>query len=267
MLADEYSFVAVFEQIDKNTVRIYFPDLPGCKDICTDYTDEKVKALLKAYEILVLHLYKMENHGEKIPEPSDISGIRLNKNETANRITAKMKTFMENITNARINYLGGLAALAPLIPFPIDIIKEKLDEDKNLRHKDDERIWNDAAGFHTTEIGRKPNKMKKIWKLYESKNITKISCADSVMILKEAARQIAALPEEEIDKLYSKRNKRYYVTFAVDSRIVVPVLAENEESAKKAAEEAFIDVNLGDAECIGREIIYMEDIYGDAKDV
>lgn len=38
MLPDEYSFVAVFEQTDKNTVHIYFPDLPDCNASYTGYT-------------------------------------------------------------------------------------------------------------------------------------------------------------------------------------------------------------------------------------
>ena len=97
MLPDEYSFVVVFEQTDKNTVRIYFPDLPDCTAVCIDYTDKKVKAIMKAYEILVLHLYKMENKGDVIPKPSDISDIRLNNNETANLITAKMKSFRKKM--------------------------------------------------------------------------------------------------------------------------------------------------------------------------
>lgn len=171
-----------------------------------------------------------------------------------------------NSTTARIEYLGGLAALAPYIPFPIDVIKEKIRTDKGLYHKDDERIWNEAAGFFTNNIGKSRNKTQPIWKLYESKNITSINCVDSVAILKEAARQIAALPENEIDKLYPNRDKRYYVTIAVDSRVVIPVLAKNMKDAQRAATDAFINVNLGDAECIKHKVVFTEDIYGNATD-
>lgn len=172
-----------------------------------------------------------------------------------------------NSTDARIKYLGGLAALAPFIPFPIDVIKEKLDTDKGLYHKDDDSTWVQAAGFFANRINEaKYNKTHPIWELYNSKNITSVSRADSVAILKEAARQIAALPEEEIDKLYPNRDKRYYVTVAVDSRVVIPVLAKNMEDAERAATDAFIDVDLGEAECIKHKIVYTEDIYGNATD-
>lgn len=173
-----------------------------------------------------------------------------------------------NSTDARIKYLGGLAALAPYIPFPIDIIKEKLDEDKSLLQTNDKQTWDSAAGFLTDNrnVGILCNKSHPIWELYKSKNITSISCCNSVTILKEAARQIAALPEEEIDKLYPNRDKRYYVTIAVDSRVVIPVLAKNMEDAERAATDAFIDVDLGEAECIKHKIVYTEDIYGNATD-
>lgn len=172
-----------------------------------------------------------------------------------------------NSTTAKIEYLGGLSALAPFIPFPIDVIKEKLNTDKGLYHKDDDETWTKAAGFFTNRInGVKYNKTHPIWELYNSKNITSIDRADSVAILKEAARQIAALPENEIDKLYPNRDKRYYVTIAVDSRVVIPVLAKNMKDAERAATDAFIDVNLGDAECIKHEVVFTEDIYGNATD-
>lgn len=171
-----------------------------------------------------------------------------------------------NSTTAKIEYLGGLSALAPFIPFPIDVIKEKLDTDKGLYHKDDVETWTRAAGFFPNPIGVKNNKTHPIWELYNSKNITSISSADGVTILKEAARQIAALPEEEIEKLYPNRDKRYYVTIAVDGRVVIPVLAKNMEDAEKAATEAFMNANLGDVECIKNKVVYTEDIYGNATD-
>lgn len=173
-----------------------------------------------------------------------------------------------NSTDARIKYLGGLAALAPHIPFPIDVIKEKLDEDKKLLQTGDKRIWDEAAGFLTDNLNvcTHRNKTNPIWDLYNSKNITSISCVDSTAILKEAARQIAALPEEEIDKLYPNRDKRYYVTIAVDSKVVIPVLAKNMKDAEKAATDAFIDVNLGEAEYIKHKVVHTKDIYGNATD-
>lgn len=173
-----------------------------------------------------------------------------------------------NSTAAKIEYLGGLAALAPYIPFPIDAIKEKLDTDKDLFHKDDKRTWDEAAGFFSDNrnICVHRNKTSPIWDLYSSKNITSISYADSVAILKEAARRIAALPQDEIDKLYPNQNRRYYVSITVDGRITIPVLAQNTEDARQIALNEFAHINMGNIECIDYRAVNVEDINGNLTD-
>ncbi len=93
MYLDRYSFIAVLEQGDEGTVGVSFPDLPGC--ISTgEGTTEAVK---NAKEALCLHLYGMEEDGDNIPEPSDLSDISLEKNELPVLIEVYMKPFREKM--------------------------------------------------------------------------------------------------------------------------------------------------------------------------
>lgn len=71
-----YIYPAVFTY-DESGISIEFPDLPGCLS-CAD-TDEE--AVFCAKEVLALTLYGMEEDGEKIPEPSPVSGISVNQNQ------------------------------------------------------------------------------------------------------------------------------------------------------------------------------------------
>ncbi len=65
-----YSFPALF-YYDTDGISIEFPDLPGCLP-CADNTEE---AFHNAKEALGLHLYRMEQDKEKIPEPTPINKL------------------------------------------------------------------------------------------------------------------------------------------------------------------------------------------------
>lgn len=92
-----------------------------------------------------------------------------------------------------IDYLGGLEAVAPYIPFEIPYLREKLKRDPWLNNTDMSK-WDAAAGFRccrsdcfATGGG--------LWALYRSHGVNCASCSDGVSLLKEAARRLCAPPE------------------------------------------------------------------------
>lgn len=56
--------------------------------------------------------------------------------------------------------------------------------------------------------------------------------------------------------------KRFYVTYKIDARFVAAVTANDLESAKKAAEAAYMDADFGEATDIDGEPIIIEDERG-----
>jgi predicted RNase H-like HicB family nuclease len=76
MSKDRYVYPAVFHYADDG-ISIEFPDLPGCLT-CGNTTEE---ALLMAKEALELHLFGMEQDGDIIPPPSELTNIKLESNE------------------------------------------------------------------------------------------------------------------------------------------------------------------------------------------
>ncbi len=91
-MKDRYAFIALFDY-EKDGISIEFPDLPSCLP-CADTTEE---ALHNAKEALGLHLYGMEQDNEKIPVPSELKDIRLEKNQ----VPALIEVFMPPV-RARI---------------------------------------------------------------------------------------------------------------------------------------------------------------------
>ena len=92
-----------------------------------------------------------------------------------------------------IDFLGGLEAVAPYIPFDIPYLREKLKRDPWFNNTDMSR-WDTAAGFRycrsdcfATGGG--------LWALYRSHGINCASCSDGVSLLKEAARRLCEQPE------------------------------------------------------------------------
>lgn len=93
MLPDRYHFIAILEYSENGTVGVYFPDLPGC----VSAADTTEKAIENAKEALSLHLFGMEEDGEEIPKPSELTKIRFDKGEIPTMIEVFMKPFREKM--------------------------------------------------------------------------------------------------------------------------------------------------------------------------
>lgn len=96
MLNDRYSFVALFSY-DEDGISIDFPDLPGCCP-CADKDDTDM-ALKNAKEALGLHIWGMEQDGEKIPVPSKITDIVLEAGQVPVLIDVFMPPVRERINS------------------------------------------------------------------------------------------------------------------------------------------------------------------------
>lgn len=93
MYPDTYEFIAVLDYSNGKTVGVYFPDLPGCIS-CEDNAQNAVKS---AKEALQLHLYGMEEDGDKIPAASDFIDLSLKEHELPVLIDVYMKPFREKM--------------------------------------------------------------------------------------------------------------------------------------------------------------------------
>ena len=93
---DSYQFIAVFNYADDG-ISIEFPDLPGCLP-CADRDDTK-SAIANAKEALGLHLYGMETDNEIIPEPTDLTDLKLKKDDIPILIEVYMPPVRDRIRN------------------------------------------------------------------------------------------------------------------------------------------------------------------------
>lgn len=85
-----------------------------------------------------------------------------------------------------IDYLGGLDAVKPYIPFELDYLAPKYREDPLLNNTSI-LIWDNAAGFRCFKLDAIPT-YGELWNLYCQHGIDTASCAQGVCILKEAVR-------------------------------------------------------------------------------
>lgn len=92
-----------------------------------------------------------------------------------------------------IDFLGGLEAVAPYIPFEILYLREKLKRDPWFNNTDMSK-WDDATGFRCS-FGGGFYVSGGLFDLYRKHGITSVSCAEGVCILKEAARRLCEQPE------------------------------------------------------------------------
>lgn len=97
-MKDTYIFPALFGQ-DNTGISILFPDLPGCLP-CADTMEE---AFQNAKEALQLHLYGMEEDGEEIPKPSNITDLHPDKKQLVVAIEVWMPPFREKMLNKSTN--------------------------------------------------------------------------------------------------------------------------------------------------------------------
>ena len=88
----KYSFPAIFEQ-DGEQVAVYFPD----EESILTCGDNLEHAIFMATDALNFTLLDMEENGEKIPTPTDISDIILKKNQTARMIHADTEAYAREL--------------------------------------------------------------------------------------------------------------------------------------------------------------------------
>lgn len=93
---EKISYLAVFEKSDGG-YSVYFPDLPGC----ASWGDDLLQAQNMAREALELHLYGMEEDGEKIPAPSaTVKG--LSTDDVIALVTAYPELFRDRYDNRKV---------------------------------------------------------------------------------------------------------------------------------------------------------------------
>ena len=89
MHKDVYAFPSVFIYEDDGEISIFFPDLNGC----VSFGRNEQEALHNAKEVLSLHLYGMEQDGDKIPTASSVESVELDDNEKVVLAEVYMPTF------------------------------------------------------------------------------------------------------------------------------------------------------------------------------
>lgn len=112
---------------------------------------------------------------------SEVTGIHQCNIDKA---TGKTLSHRERFTRY-IDYLGGLDAVKPYIPFELDYLAPKYREDPLLNNTPI-LIWDNAAGFYCSKLDAIPT-YGGLWNLYRQHGINTASCATGVCILKEAA--------------------------------------------------------------------------------
>lgn len=95
-MKDRYVYVAVLTY-EENGIAIEFPDLPGCYP-CAE-KDDIEGALQNAKEALGLHIWGMEQDGEELPYPTNITEISLEKGQIPALIDVFMPPVRERINS------------------------------------------------------------------------------------------------------------------------------------------------------------------------
>lgn len=92
MKKDIYEYPAILNY-QSDGISIEFPDLEGCFP-CADTLEEAIK---NSKEAMALHLYGMEEDNMEIPEPTSISNIKLEQEETLLIVKVNMSLYREAI--------------------------------------------------------------------------------------------------------------------------------------------------------------------------
>lgn len=100
------------------------------------------------------------------------------------KATGKTLSHRERFTRY-IDYLGGLDAVKPYIPFELNYLIPKYKNDR-LFNNTPISTWDNAAGFRRLGSDVIPT-YGGLWNLYRRYGINTASCATGVCILKEAA--------------------------------------------------------------------------------
>ncbi|MCL2017088.1 MAG: type II toxin-antitoxin system HicB family antitoxin [Defluviitaleaceae bacterium] len=93
-MTDIYIYPAIFIY-DGTGIHIMFPDLDGC----VSYGETEELACKNAREVLSLHLYGMEEDGEKIPLPTTAKILELEPNQKIFVTEVYMPTFRAKMQN------------------------------------------------------------------------------------------------------------------------------------------------------------------------
>ena len=93
-MKDTYLYAAILSY-DEDGISVEFPDIPGCLS-CADTSEEAAK---NAKEALGLHLWSMEKDNDVIPEPTDISKLKLEEKQ----IPLMVEVFMPPIRERQAN--------------------------------------------------------------------------------------------------------------------------------------------------------------------
>lgn len=92
MKKDIYVFPAVLTH-ESDGISIEFPDLLGCLPCANN----EIEAIKNSEEAMALHLYGMEEENMEIPEPTSISKIKLEQEETLLIVKVNMSLYREDI--------------------------------------------------------------------------------------------------------------------------------------------------------------------------
>ena len=95
-MKDRYVYVAVLTY-EENGITIEFPDLPGCYP-CAE-KDDIEGTLQNAKEALGLHIWGMEQDGEELPYPTNITELSLEKGQIPALIDVFMPPVRERINS------------------------------------------------------------------------------------------------------------------------------------------------------------------------
>lgn len=87
---DYYRYIAVFAYYEDG-ISITFPDLPGC----VSFGKDEAEAMKCANEVLMLHLWGMEQDNEPIPKPSALRSVEIAKDEIPTMVEVFMPPFRE----------------------------------------------------------------------------------------------------------------------------------------------------------------------------
>jgi len=95
-MKDRYSYVAILDY-NVDGISIEFPDLPGCYPCASK--DDTEGALKNAKEALGLHIWGMEQDGEALPIPSEITSIVLKEKQIPVLVEVFMPPIRERINS------------------------------------------------------------------------------------------------------------------------------------------------------------------------
>ncbi|WP_100487418.1 type II toxin-antitoxin system HicB family antitoxin [Sporolactobacillus pectinivorans] len=136
MSKDQYVYPAVFTR-GNDEVAIEFPDLPGCESSAPSLEE----GFANAREALAQHLYRMEENGDEIPEPSEVTALQTDETQFVTVIEAWMPPFRKKMESQAVKktltipkWLDDAAKTAGLNYSRI--LQDALKEELNIDEKD-----------------------------------------------------------------------------------------------------------------------------------